>query len=134
MSDVAAMGMSLWLTLLPLCLAFYRVVIYDALVSPLARIPAAHWSAHFSPVWILMIRYYGRENREVHAAHCRSGAVVRLGPNEISVNSLECVKSVYVGGWEKSAWYSVFTNYWGCAFHSQHFLNLVESSLYRIIF
>ncbi|CAF9917960.1 MAG: hypothetical protein ALECFALPRED_000435 [Alectoria fallacina] len=40
------------------------------------------------------------------------GPVVRLAPNEISVNSVDALRTVYVGGFEKHRWYlDVFANY-----------------------
>ncbi|KXX75322.1 putative sterigmatocystin biosynthesis P450 monooxygenase STCB [Madurella mycetomatis] len=88
----------------------YRYVIHLAL-SPLAHIPNAHWSAPFSRLWILGIRFTHRENRTLHAAHYRLGPVIRVGPYELSINDIESVRTVYQGGFEKPAWYSVFDNY-----------------------
>ena len=82
-------------------LAFYKFVISPAFLSPLAKVPSAHWSAPFSPLWILWIRYRRQENRKLHAAHLRLGPVIRLGPNEISVNDLTGLRIVYGGGFEK---------------------------------
>lgn len=62
----------------------------------------------------------GRENRTVHAAHFKYGPIVRLGSNEISVNDLDGLKKVYVGGFEKGEWYSIFNNY-GSVFGYQAF-------------
>jgi hypothetical protein len=64
----------------------YRFVIVPVFVSPLSKIPAAHPTASFSPAWILWIRWSSRENTTVLAAHERLGPLIRLGPNEISVN------------------------------------------------
>jgi hypothetical protein len=89
----------------------YRFVIYPAFLSPLSRIPAAHWSARFSSLWILWVRFTHRENKTLHSAHHRLGPVVRIGPNELSINDLASVRTVYQGGFEKPVWYSVFDNY-----------------------
>ncbi|RYP34094.1 hypothetical protein DL767_004429 [Monosporascus sp. MG133] len=89
----------------------YRYVLHPALLSPLSRIPKAHWSCSISPVWILCARYNGRENRTLHRAHQEHGPVVRVGPSELSVNSLDGVKTIYQGGFDKHEWYSVFENY-----------------------
>lgn len=94
-----------------LLLLGYRYIIYPAFISPLARIPNAHWSASVSPLWILLTRYHWRENREVHAAHLKHGPVVRLGPTEISVNDVGGLRTIYAGGFEKGQWYSIFDNY-----------------------
>jgi hypothetical protein len=89
----------------------YRLVIHPAFFSPLAQIPNAHWSAPFSPIWILSIRFARKENRTLHAAHRRLGPIIRVGPNELSINDIDSVHAVYQGGFEKPAWYSVFDNY-----------------------
>jgi hypothetical protein len=93
-------------------IAIYKLLIYPALISPLSRVPNAHWSASFSSAWILWVRFTNRENRERHGAHLGNGPVVRLGPNEISVNCVDGgIRSVYGGGFEKGDWYSIFDNY-----------------------
>ena len=67
----------------------YRFLAYPLILSPLSKIPPAHPSAAVSPLWILWIRKTGRENATVYKAHQRHGALVRLGPNEISVNCVD---------------------------------------------
>lgn len=89
----------------------YRYIAYPAFFSPLARIPSAHWSAPISRVWILWVRFSQRENRTLHGAHRRLGPVIRVGPNELSINDTDSVRIVYQGGFEKPVWYSVFDNY-----------------------
>ena len=38
--------------------------------------------------------------------------MVRLGPNEISVNCVDGgIRTIYGGGYEKGDWYAVFNNY-----------------------
>jgi hypothetical protein len=90
----------------------YKYIIYPLFISPLSKIPSAHWLARVTPLWILSIRYRVREVSTIHALHERLGPVVLLGPNELSVN---CVKggilTVYSGGFPKSHWYDFFANY-----------------------
>ena len=47
------------------------------------------------------------------AAHERLGPIVRIGPQELSINSIEDgVRIVYDGMFEKSKWYTnAFRNY-----------------------
>jgi hypothetical protein len=89
----------------------YHLVFYPAYRSPLGRVPAAHWSAPFSQLWILLVRKNGRENRTLLEAHQRYGPVVRIGPNALSVDGHDAIRTVYVGGFEKDRWYDVFDNY-----------------------
>lgn len=92
-------------------LAVYKFIIYPTFLSPLSKIPNAHWSSSFSPVWILWTRYNVRENRTIYAAHLKYGPVIRLGPNELSVNDIGGLRAIYGGGFEKGQWYSFFDNY-----------------------
>ncbi|KAG9245675.1 cytochrome P450 [Calycina marina] len=104
-----------------LLLAIYKFIIYPSILSPLSRVPNAHWSASVSPVRILWIRFRCRENRTLHAAHLKHGGVVRVGPNELSVNDIASVRKIYTGGFEKGQWYSIFDNYGvPCIFSSHH--------------
>ncbi|KAI0532105.1 cytochrome P450 3A12 [Xylaria digitata] len=91
--------------------SLYHYVFYPAIFSPLARIPTPHWTCSISDAWILFARFRSNENRSLHAAHLRCGPIVRVGPCELSVNSLEAVKTIYQGGFDKHSWYSVFNNF-----------------------
>ena len=89
----------------------YRSVIFPTFVSPLAKIPNAHFTASFSPLWILWIRYRCKEVRTIHAAHEKLGPVVRLGSNELSVNCIEGgLRTIYNGNFKKHDFYpNLFT-------------------------
>jgi hypothetical protein len=92
--------------------AIYLLLIYPTFISLLSKIPNAHWSSPFSSAWILWVRFNNHENREVHTAHLEHGPIVRLGPNEISINCVDGgLRTVYGGGFEKGDWYSIFDNY-----------------------
>ena len=94
-------------------LALYKYVIYPTFLSPLAKVPNAHWSAPFSRAWILFHRSQNKETLIVHAAHVKLGPIIRLAPNELSVNSVDGgIRTIYSGGWEKGDWYlNTFNNY-----------------------
>lgn len=95
-----------------LFLLFYRYIIAPAFVSPLSKIPNAHFTAPILPVWMWWKRRAGTQSRTIFSAHEKLGPVVRLGPNEISVNSPAGLRTIYLGGFEKHEWYSsVFLNY-----------------------
>jgi hypothetical protein len=95
-----------------LLVCVWKFVIYPLLFSPLSKIPKAHWSSSFSPLWIYWIRYKSRENATLHAAHVTHGPIVQVAPNEISINSVDGgIRTVYGGGFEKGEWYSIFENY-----------------------
>jgi hypothetical protein len=87
-------------------LVFYKAVIYPAFISPLSKIPNAHWSVPITPAWMLWKRFTSRNNRTIQAVHEKLGPIVRLGPSEISINCVEGgIKAVYTGGFEKHDWY-----------------------------
>lgn len=87
-------------------LLLYKLIIYPAFISPLSKIPNAHWTASISPVWMLWKRFRSQNNRTIQAVHEKYGPIVRLSPSEISINCVENgIKSVYTGGFEKHEWY-----------------------------
>lgn len=99
--------------LLGVAFTVYKYIIHPAFLGPLSRIPNAHWSAPICRLWILNKRRLQRETPTVHAAHKRLGPIVRIAPNEVSVNSVEGgIRTIYAGGYEKGDWYlNVFCNY-----------------------
>ena len=92
---------------------FWVYIIIPTFLSPLSKIPNAHVTSCFSPIWILWKRYAEQENRAIHNAHLEHGEIVRLGPNEVSINCVEGgIRTVYSGGFEKWHWYpNQFENY-----------------------
>jgi hypothetical protein len=98
-------------TLAGLVFAGYALVLYPYLFHPLSRIPNAHPLAPFSSLWILWTRYCDRELENVHQSHQKLGSVVRIGPNELSVNSVEGVRAVHTRALYKPKWYECFTHY-----------------------
>lgn len=96
-----------------LLVLFYKCLLFPVFLSPLARIPNAHFTSSFSPLWILWKRYKYNEIRSIFAAHKKYGPIVRLGPNELSVNCVDNgVGTIYGRGFKKSPWYTnLFPNY-----------------------
>lgn len=93
----------------------YKFLIQPLFLSPLSKIPSAHPSAHISPFWIYYIRYANIENRTLYELHKKKGPILRLAPNELSINCYEQgLKTVYTGGFEKTEFYARrFANYDG---------------------
>src|ERR1700761_1310638 len=91
----------------------YQFVIYPYFISPLSKIPSAHWSAPLSSAWILWVRFSSREVSTIHKAHERFGPIIQLGPREVSINCVQGgILKVYGGGYEKDDWYAnLFENY-----------------------
>ena len=90
----------------------YEYIIYPGFISPLSKIPNAHFSSPYSSSWIWWRRRSRRQLRTLLAAHRRHGPLVRLGPKELSVASLDGLRQVYTGGFDKDRWYlDEFQNY-----------------------
>ncbi|PVH73220.1 cytochrome P450 oxidoreductase [Cadophora sp. DSE1049] len=92
---------------LPLCLVcvlIYPVVL--ALLSPLRSIPGPFW-ARFTRLWKLSEIYGGRFEKTNIELHRKYGPVVRIAPNEYSIDDPEAVAEIYgLGGqFAKSPWY-----------------------------
>ncbi|KAL2841563.1 cytochrome P450 [Aspergillus pseudoustus] len=98
-------------------------IIRPLLLSPLAKIPNAHFTSSISSRWIQSIRQAGNEVLTVHSLHRKHGPVVRLAPNELSVNSLQGLRIIYTGAFEKHPLYrELFLN-----FHTDNLVGMVRN-------
>lgn len=104
--------LSLSLSLLILFI-LYKYLFHPLFLSPLSKIPAAHFTAPLSPTWISALRDAGKETVTIHALHAKHGPVVRLAPRELSVNSACGLRDIYTrGAMEKHPLYSeLFVNF-----------------------
>ncbi|KGO40579.1 Cytochrome P450 [Penicillium expansum] len=90
----------------------YHHVINPYLLSPLSSIPNGHLTSPLSSRWIDRKRSTGTEVLTIYALHQKHGPIVRLGPKELSVNSLHGLRIIYTGAFEKHAFYNeVFVNF-----------------------
>lgn len=84
-------------------------------VSPLARIPNAHPFSPLTQLWMDWRRYSGREIQTTSEAFQMKGPVVRLGPNEVAVNSIAYGVGTAHGhgldNLDKTPWYNFFVNH-----------------------
>lgn len=93
-------------------LAAYHFIIYPSFISPLSKFPAAHWSCHFSPIWLLWTKAREWENRAILQGHQTNGPMLRIAPNILHVNSAEGIRAIYMGDFPRSHWYwGAFRNY-----------------------
>ncbi|KAI2616232.1 putative cytochrome P450 [Hypoxylon sp. NC1633] len=82
---------------------------YVVLSSPIAKLPGPWYT-----VWTDVILKYnvikGRRPRWVHELHEKYGMVVRISPNEVSIQDLSAVERIYQikGEFLKSSWYKTF--------------------------
>ena len=88
-----------------LVLLWFLKQIYEWYSSPLSAIPNAHFSVPFSQLWNLSNKWRARENRARLKAHQKLGPIVRIGPQELSIDSMDFVQQIYGGNYDKDAWY-----------------------------
>lgn len=92
------------------------VVIYHVVESlwfgPLARIPGPKDFA-LTRFKLAHEDYKGTRTRKVTALHAKYGPVVRVGPNEVSFNSLSAQRAIYGAGsgFERTGFYQMFEAY-----------------------
>jgi hypothetical protein len=94
------------------CYLIYKYCVQPAFISPLSKIPNAHWTSSFAPFWILWKRYCGRELPSTYDAHQRLGPIVRVGPKDLSISCYnEGIRNVYGSGFDKPCYYDFFRYY-----------------------
>jgi hypothetical protein len=104
-------------TILAVLISFvaYKRFLYPASISPLSRMPNAHFLAPFTSLWIDWQRLHGQDFQQTQAAFAKYGKYVRLGPNEIAVNDIDGgLREAYGFGrtnLDKPSWYDIFKNY-----------------------
>ncbi|KAI4594032.1 hypothetical protein KJ359_008822 [Pestalotiopsis sp. 9143b] len=87
----------------------FRPWVQQAAFSPLAKLPTVHWSCSWSPLWVLYLRYSGRELEVMHEAHQKLGPVLRVGPRDVSVSCYnDGVRTIYGGGMDKPDYYDYY--------------------------
>ncbi|PYI08649.1 cytochrome P450, partial [Aspergillus sclerotiicarbonarius CBS 121057] len=106
--------------LLPASLLFllYKYLLHPYFLSPLSRIPNAHPTSPITAKWITSKRTHTQEVQAIYAAHRHHGPIIRLAPNELHINSLAGLRTIYTGALEKHPFYSA-------AFINFHTPNLV---------
>ncbi|KAJ6023300.1 hypothetical protein N7460_013695 [Penicillium canescens] len=102
----------------------YYHVISPYFLSPLSSIPNAHFTSPLSSYWIDRKRSTATEVLTIYALHQKHGPIVRLGPKELSVNSLHGLRIIYTGAFEKHAFYNdVFVN-----FNTENLVGMVHNA------
>lgn len=82
--------------------------------SSLKDIPNAHFSAPYSRLWLLSLRWRNLENRTRTRLHRRLGPVIRMGPRDVSVNCIDDgVRTIYSSKFDKdeSFYHELFDQY-----------------------
>ncbi|KAF7303620.1 hypothetical protein MIND_00591300 [Mycena indigotica] len=97
---------SVFFTTLALSITTYRLSPWH----PLAHIPGPR-AARISKLWAVKVGISGNRHRVLKDLHDLYGDCVRIGPNEISINNVEAVKSVLgPGGFQKGQFYDIFSD------------------------
>ena len=106
---LAGQGHNVLLLCLALSGALTAYVVYQRFINPLSSVPGPFW-ASLSRLWITKHSWDGDMHRTMIALHGKHGALVRTGPNEVSVSDLNSIKTIYGAGtkFRKSEWYSVW--------------------------
>lgn len=88
-----ASNFAIWCLLL---VVSYQLVLlfYNVFLHPLRKIPGPPL-ARCTRLWARIGNFYGRKSERVHEAHLRYGAVVRVGPNELSFADPAAVRDIY---------------------------------------
>ena len=101
-----------WAPLFLLFAAIYAFL-YDYVSKPgLRRIPGPE-SFAITRYRLALEAWKGRSIQAVHQLHLRYGPVVRIGPNQISFNSLSALRQIYGAGsaFERTTFYKMFDAY-----------------------
>lgn len=101
------------LGLIPSLIVFFAYhLIHYIFLDRLAKVPSAHWSCSFCPLWILWHRYNGTELQAIREAHKNLGTIVRVGPRDLSISDYQTgVKQVYNAGFEKPHYFNFYQYY-----------------------
>jgi hypothetical protein len=108
----ALLNIAAWAPLLLLFAAIYAFL-YDYVSKPgLRRIPGPK-SFAITRYRLALEAWKGRSTQAVHHLHLRYGRAVRIGPNEISFNSLSALRQIYGAGspFERTTFYRMFDVY-----------------------
>jgi len=68
---------------------------------PLQKYPAANWFAtlpYIGETWFAWLTLKGNPDETLRALHRKLGKVVRIGPNEVSIDDSDAVKDLYGHG------------------------------------
>ena len=110
--------MLLWLPI-AVVLSAIGYAVYYHLNDGLSHIPMVHWSAKWFRCHILWTKCFSSTKLVYYDAHLnRNGRdgfrpLLRVAPKEVSIMTSEGVRIAWAGGFERSSWYEVFSNF-GC--------------------
>ncbi|KAJ5177097.1 uncharacterized protein N7482_002974 [Penicillium canariense] len=96
-----------WLLIPALFLAVQLILrLSRAVLSPLKDIPGPFWT-RFTSLWYFSRVRHGQFEQDNIKLHRQYGAIVRIAPNQYSIDDISAIKTIYGPGsqFAKSAWY-----------------------------
>ncbi len=105
-----------WLVLAVMVFILLRVI-YHNFLSSLSKIPSIHWSVRWTRCHMLYTKYFYGVRHAYYNAHINQAGsyefqpLLRTGPNEVSIMTTSGVQTVFGGGFDRSPWYDVFSNF-----------------------
>jgi hypothetical protein len=92
--------------------AFIHHLCFLLFFSPLSRIPGPRLFA-WTGAKLAYEDYKGTRTRKIHSIHVEYGPVVRIGPNEVSFNSISALRTIYGAGsgFQRTGFYKMFEAY-----------------------
>ncbi|KAK0389342.1 hypothetical protein NLU13_2917 [Sarocladium strictum] len=102
---------SLWRLIAGVAVASVLYVLFKPLASPLRHVPGP-FLARYTRLWLLKEVYLGTYPQTSIRLHKRYGPIVRIAPNEYSIDDPAAAKTIYGSGkgFVKSPWYSASRN------------------------
>lgn len=91
--------------------------VYYLCTDTLSHVPSIHWFARWSRFHNLWTKYFYSTKLIYYDAHRNFDGtggfrpLVRVAPKEVSIMTSEGVQVVWGGGFERSSWYGVFSNF-----------------------
>ena len=91
-------------------LALYAL--YKNWTDPLAPIPTIYCSAPFSRSYFIWQAYQNRRRYAHYDTHVKHDGeilpIIRVAPNEISIMTIQGIRTVYDGGFDRTSHYTAF--------------------------
>lgn len=85
---------------------------YKQWTDPLAPIPTIHWSAPFSRSYVIWQAYQNGSRYAHYDAHVKHDGeilpIIRVAPNEISIMTIQGIRRLYDGGFDRTSHYTAF--------------------------
>ena len=91
---------------------FHHYILHPLFFGPLSRVPGPKLYA-LTKWRLAWDDWTGQRTRAIHTLHLKHGPVVRIGPNEVHLNSLSALRTIHGAGsgFERTSFYAMFDVY-----------------------